>query len=314
MSSIPQSIRDRLGEERVRRRLVLEEKLRGRKVVQGLGAFALERYFSVNACIGAVIRACGLGERGLRNIFDLRIEEHEVAIPGLPEAFKGFRLMQLSDLHCDLDSRMMERIGEMMTSVPHDAVVLTGDYHNDVHAPFASSLEAMRRFVPLLHPVRFAILGNHDYLGKVAPLEEAGLPFLLNEASFIERGGSRIALCGIDDPHFFHTHDLEKVRSGIPEDAPSILLSHSPETFREAAGLGFDLMLSGHTHGGQICLPGGIPVYRNAPGCRREHLAGSWCEGKMKGYTSRGTGSAGVAARFHCPPEITIHILRSVRS
>jgi predicted MPP superfamily phosphohydrolase len=314
MSSISQSIRDRLGEERTLRRLVLEEKLRGRKIVQGLGAFALERYFSVNACIGATIRACGFGERGLRNILDLRIEEHEVPIRGLPEAFEGFRLMQLSDLHCDLDSRMMERIGETMISVPHDAVVLTGDYHNDVHAPFGESLAAMRRLIPLLHPVRFAILGNHDYLGKVAPLEEAGLPFLLNETSFIERGGSRIALCGIDDPHFSRTHDLGKVRSDIPEGIPSILLSHSPETYREAAGLGFDLMLSGHTHGGQICLPGGIPIYRNAPGCRREHLAGSWCEGTMTGYTSRGTGSAGVTARFHCPPEITIHVLHLIQS
>ena len=74
------------------------------------------------------------------------------------------------------------------------------------------------------------------------------------------------------------------------------------------------LVLCGHTHGGQICLPGGIPLYRNAPGCRREHLAGSWREGAMIGYTSRGTGSAGVAARFCCPPEVTIHILREKKS
>lgn len=313
MTKIPEEIRRRLGEERTLRRLMLEEKLRRRRVVQGLGPFALERHFSVNACIGVAINLCGLGGRGRKNILDLRIEEHWVAIPRLPEAFEGFRLMQLSDLHCDLDARMMERIGEVMAAVPHDAVVLTGDYHNDVHAPFAESVAAMRRFIPLLHPVRFAILGNHDYLAKVAPLEEAGLPFLLNEISHIERGGSRIALGGIDDPHFFRTHDLATVRRDIPEGIPSILLSHSPETYREAAKLGFDLMLSGHTHGGQICLPGGIPVYRNAPGCRREHLSGSWREGTMIGYTSRGTGSAGVAARFHCPPEITIHILHSLR-
>lgn len=312
--TIPEEIRRRLGEERTLRRLTLEEKLRGRKVVQGLGAFSLERYFSVNACIGTAINLCGLGGRGRKNILDLRIEMHEVAIKGLPKSFEGFRLMQLSDLHCDLDARMMERIGEAMASVPHDAVVLTGDYHNDVHAPFGDSLAAMRRFIPLLHPVRFAILGNHDYLAKVAPLEEEGLPFLLNESALIERGGSRIALCGIDDPHFFRTHDLSKVCSDIPEGTPSILLSHSPETYREAARLGFDLMLSGHTHGGQICLPGGIPIYRNAPGCRREHLAGSWREGRMIGYTSRGTGSAGVPARFHCPPEITIHTLFDIRS
>ena len=91
----------------------------------------------------------------------------------------------------------------------------------------------------------------------------------------------------------------------------TILLSHSPETHREAAALGYDLQLSGHTHGGQICLPGGIPILHNAPGCRRELIAGPWREGSMLGYTSRGAGAAGVAARFFCPPEITIHTLRS---
>ncbi len=314
MTSIPQSIRERLGEERTLRRLQLQERLVRRKVVQGLGPFALERFFSVNACVAAAVAACGLRERGLRNILDLQVVQHDVVIPGLPSPFDGFRLLQLTDLHCDLDTRVMERIGERMASTPHDAVVLTGDYHNRVTSPFRRSLEEMRQLIPLLHPLRFAILGNHDFLEKVAPLEEAGLPILLNEASQIEHGGARIWICGIDDPHFFRTHDLVAARAGIPEGEISILLSHSPETYREAATHGYDLHLSGHTHGGQICAPRGIPIYRNAPGCRREHLAGSWREGQMIGYTSRGTGSAGVAARFHCPPEITVHVLRSVKN
>jgi predicted MPP superfamily phosphohydrolase len=237
--------------------------------------------------------------------------EHDVVIPGLPSPFEGFRLLQLADLHCDLDTRVMERIGEGMASTPHDAVVLTGDYHNDVRAPFDRSLAEMLRFLPSLHPVRFAILGNHDFLEKVYPLEEAGLPFLLNESVAIERGGKRLWICGVDDPHFFRTHDLDLARANIPDEETAIMLSHSPETYRAAAALGYSLHLSGHTHGGQICAPGGFPIYRNAPGCRREHLAGSWREGGMIGYTSRGSGSAGVAARFHCPPEITVHILRS---
>jgi len=217
----------------------------------------------------------------------------------------------LADLHCDLDANMMTRIREVMLTVPHDAVVLTGDYHNKVSETFEHSVNAMINLIPHLHPLRFATLGNHDFLEKVEPLEAAGLPFLLNESAAIERDGSRLWICGIDDPHFFLTHDLVKARAGVAAGEISILLSHSPETYREAASLGYDLQLSGHTHGGQICAPGGIPLYRNAPGCRREHLSGSWSEGKMIGYTSRGTGSAGVAARFHCPPEITIHTLHS---
>jgi len=309
--SIPETIRKRLGDEKTARRLHLEERLRSRKVAQGLGPFAVERLFSVNAVIGAAVATCGLRATGLRNILDLRVEEHEAVIPGLPEAFEGFRLLQLADLHCDLDDRIMDRITEVMATVHHDAVVLTGDYHTKIHRPFDRSLAAMRRLIPLLHPKRFAILGNHDLLAEVAPLEEAGLPFLLNEALPLEHRDSRLWICGIDDPHFFRTHDLSLARASVPAGEATILLSHSPETYREAAALGYSLMLSGHTHGGQICLPGGFPIYRNAPGCRREHLAGSWREGTMLGYTSRGSGTAGVAARFHCPPEITVHILRA---
>lgn len=311
MTSIPKQIRRRLGEEKAVRRLHLEERLRRRKVAQGLGPFALERFFSVNAVISAAVIACGLRAAGLRNILDVRIEEHEVTIPDLPAAFEGFRLLQLADLHCDLDDRIMNRITKAMANVPHDAVVLTGDYHTKVHRPFDRSLAAMQRLIPLLHPKRFAILGNHDFLAKVAPLEEAGLPFLLNESLPLEHHGSRLWICGIDDPHFFRTHDLARARAAVPAGEPTILLSHSPETYREAADRGYSLMLSGHTHGGQMCLPGGFPVYRNAPGCRREHLAGPWREGTMRGYTSRGSGTAGVAARFHCPPEITVHILKT---
>ena len=310
-STIPETIRQRLGNDRTQKRLELQEQLKKRKIAQGLGLFSLERFISVNAGISAIISLCGMRERGLRNILDLRVEEHEVILPSLPAAFEGFRVMQLADLHCDLETQMMERIREVMLTIPHDAVVLTGDYHNKVSKPFDRSLDEMLRLIPHLHPLRFATLGNHDFLEKVEPLEAAGLPLLLNESRPIERQGSRLWICGIDDPHFFRTHDLEKARAAVPRGEISILLSHSPETYREAESLGYDLQLSGHTHGGQICAPGGIPLYRNAPGCRREHLAGPWEEGRMIGYTSRGTGSAGVAARFYCPPEITIHTLRS---
>lgn len=311
MRPIPESIRQRLGDEKTQKRLQIQEKLKQRQVSQGLGLFAMERFFSVNACVGGIISLCGMKKRGLSNILDLRIEQHEVILPGLPASFEGFRIMQLADLHCDLDAGMITRIREVIVTIPHDAVMLTGDYHNKVSRPFDLSIEEMLRLIPHLHPLRFAVLGNHDFLEKVPPLENAGLPFLLNESAAIEREGSRIWICGIDDPHFFLTHDLAQARSGVPANEISILLSHSPETYREAATLGYDLQLSGHTHGGQICAPGGFPIYRNAPGCRREHLSGSWREGKMIGYTSRGTGSAGVPARFHCPPEITIHTLRS---
>ena len=162
----------------------------------------------------------------------------------------------------------------------------------------------------MLSPARFAILGNHDFLEMVPGLEEIGLVVLLNESTWIERGGQRLWIAGIDDPHFYKTHDIERAGSEIPSGACAVLLSHSPETHAQAAEAGFQLQLSGHTHGGQICLPGGraLVVPCNVP---KKFHAGRWTHGRLQGYTSRGTGACGVAARWNCPPEITLHTLRA---
>lgn len=287
--------------------------MKSKEISHGQGLFSIDRYLSVNTIIRLGLRLSGLSKRGTANIFNIDLVKNEIVLPDLPEAFEGFRILQLSDLHCDIHPGLMEAIRSLMGRFSHDAVVLTGDYHNEIVEPIDESLAAMQQFIPHLHPVRFGILGNHDYLAKVAVFEECGLPVLLNESIAIERTGSngneRIWICGVDDAHFFRTHDLVAARAGIPSGEITILLSHTPETHREAAALGYHVHLCGHTHGGQICLPGGVAVVNNAPGCRREHIAGPWREDKMTGYTSRGTGSAGVAARFNCPPEMTLHTL-----
>jgi hypothetical protein len=112
-------------------------------------------------------------------------------------------------------------------------------------------------------------------------------------------------------PHFYKTHDISRVGGTAPgPEVFRILLSHSPETYEEAS-CHFDFMMSGHTHGGQLCLPGGFPIIRNGR-CPRRMLSGAWSRKGLLGYTSRGTGCCGVAARLFCPPEITIHTLASV--
>ena len=313
--SIPQQILERLGPEKAARRLNLERGIANRKATDAKKPFPIRRYLSINYLARLGIKLSGLTDRGVRNLLDIRVVENEVHLPELPTSFEGFRILQLTDLHCDIHPELMEAIGKKMETIPHDAVVLTGDYHNEILEPFDASLEAMRRLIPHLHPLRFAILGNHDHLAKAVHFEHYGLPVLLNEARPVERTGSkgpeRIWFCGIDDPHYYKSHDLNKAKKGIPDGEVTILLSHSPETHREAAALGYHLHLSGHTHGGQIGLPGGIPILHNAHGCRREHISGPWKEGNMLGYTSRGTGAAGVAARFFCQPEMTAHTLRS---
>jgi predicted MPP superfamily phosphohydrolase len=313
--SIPQDILDRLGGHQAIQRQRLESKLLAGQESFARGDFHYKRYISINIAARRSIQLCGLSNQALRNVFDIRVVENEVILPRLPKSFDGFRLLHLTDLHCDLHHDLMQTILKKMQGVKHDAVVLTGDYHNETIRPIDHSVAAMRSFIPFLHPVRFATLGNHDFLAMVPIFESQGLPFLLNEASAIERSGThgieRIWICGVDDAHYFKSHDLTKARQGIPKGECAILLSHTPETFREAAALDYDLHLSGHTHGGQICLPGGIPILSNVHGCRSDQIKGAWREGGMLGYTSPGTGSAGVAARFNCPPEITLHILRA---
>jgi hypothetical protein len=143
----------------------------------------------------------------------------------------------------------------------------------------------------------------------VPGLEAMGIQILLNECAVIQRGDQRIFLAGIDDAHFYRVDNIEKAALQIPDGEFSILLSHTPEIYRQAAHANFDLMLSGHTHGGQICLPGSIPITLESALPRRMG-AGPWQYNNMIGYTSVGAGSSVVPVRLNCPPEITLHCLR----
>ena len=121
----------------------------------------------------------------------------------------------------------------------------------------------------------YGVLGNHDTIRMTPGLEDMGVSMLLNELVRIERAGAAIHVAGIDDAHFFRVDNIEKAAAEIPFDDFSILLSHTPEIYRQAAHAGFDAILSGHTHGGQICLPGSIPITLDAT-LPRAFGAGAW--------------------------------------
>lgn len=299
----------RLGRGRLKERILKQAGLWARETHQASGAFVVERFLPVDRLIEFFLTVSLLKGVGRRNALDVGIVHHDLMIKGLPREFDGFRLLQLTDLHCDLDPALVDVVIGRLRSVECDVIALTGDYHNKIGAECDISLDLMSRLIAEFRAPAFAILGNHDFIEQVAFLEGAGLPLLLNEAISIERGGRRLWLCGVDDPHFFRTDDLSRTRTGIGPGEASILLSHSPEPYLEAEALGFGAMLCGHTHGGQFCLPGGIPILQNMRGPRRL-LSGPWRQGDLSGYTSRGTGSCGVFARFFCPPEITLHTLR----
>lgn len=223
--------------------------------------------------------------------------------------FEGFTILHVSDMHADMNPGPMDRLLALVGEQRYDACVLTGDFRGQTFGPYEAALDRLERLRPHLHDPIYAVLGNHDTIRMVPRIEGMGIRLLLNESLAIVRGDQRIYLAGVDDAHYYRADDIAGATASIPNGEVSILLSHTPEIYREAAEAGFQLMLSGHTHGGQICLPGSIPLTLDAVLPRRMG-AGAWIHEGMAGYTSVGVGSSIVPVRLNCLPEITLHHLR----
>lgn len=300
----------RIGRVHLRQRLGIEADHATDVFGRGRTFFHIENWYSVHALIRLTLKCLGLYRRGLRNALDIRIRHNEVMLASLPAVFEGFTVLQISDLHLDMNPHFTSALIERLQQVDYDVCVLTGDFRARTYGTNETVLTELARLRPHIHRPAYAILGNHDSIRTVPAMEAMGISLLINESVAIERQGAAVYLAGIDDPHYFKMENFEKTAQAIPEDAVSILLSHSPEPYRRAAHAGFSLMLSGHTHGGQICLPGGIALMTNAH-CPRRFCAGRWHYQGMQGYTSVGSGSSLVDVRFNCLPEITLHHLRS---
>ena len=146
----------------------------------------------MDALVWHSLELAGLDQIGKRNFLD--VQQNDVVLPQLPPQFDGFRLMQLADLHLDLDTSLVDIIIEKIDGLEHDVAVLTGDYHNKIAQKHDTSLELMGRLALHIRDPRFAILGNHDFIEKVAFLEAIGFTVLLNECEPIERGRSPLDL------------------------------------------------------------------------------------------------------------------------
>ncbi len=306
------ALRGRVGPLHLRQRLGIQREHAVQIFGRGRNAFHIENWYSVHALMRLAMRSVGLYGRGRRNAAAIRVNRNRVVIPHLPAAFEGFVLLHLSDLHLDMSSAITHALFERVREVDYDLCVITGDFRARTYGEVEQVVAEAARLRLHLKGEVISILGNHDFIEMVPGLEASGVRVLLNEATVVERDGAQLHLAGIDDPHYYQVDNLEKAAASIPEHAASILLSHSPETYRHAAHAGFDLMLCGHTHGGQICLPGGIALTYNAR-CPRRLGRGAWYYEGLQGYTSVGAGSCVVDARFNCPPEITLHELRSGR-
>ena len=306
---ILEKLEHRLGRLHARLRLGIEDDHEGRVFGQGINFFHPENWYFSPAVIRGALRLVGLYGRARRNAENVQICRHDITMPELPKAFDGFTILQISDLHVDMNQGAMRRLTQLLPELSYDLCVLTGDYRGKTFGPYDATIEGMGRMRVHMTGAVYAVLGNHDTIRMVPALEEMGIRVLLNETVAIVRDGQRLHLAGIDDAHYYRVDNIEKAALQIPDGEFSVLLSHTPEIYRQAAHADFDLMLSGHTHGGQICLPGAVPITLDATLPRRMG-SGSWRYRGMVGYTSVGVGSCIVPVRLNCPPEITLHRLR----
>jgi predicted MPP superfamily phosphohydrolase len=297
----------RLGPELAARRSKLEATKEA-----AVARHAAEEVFSfwhmVDVSVPNILRLTGFLGRGRANAARIQVTRNVVPIRGLPEALNGFTLLHLTDLHADISENAMRALPQALSGLSYDLCVITGDFRGRTFGPFARTVEIVREVAAAIRVPMLGVLGNHDTARILPDLEAMGIRLLMNEAVAIERGRERLWVAGVDDPHYYRTDDTSAAVSKIPAGEPVVLLAHSTERFVAAIEAGVGRMLCGHTHGGQICLPGSIPILTSTK-MPRWLASGPWRHGGMHGYTSRGVGTSSVDARFNCPPEVVLHTL-----
>jgi uncharacterized protein len=248
---------------------------------------------------GLALRLTPLHARGLGNALDLRLTELELAPAGLPRPFDGYRILHLSDTHLDILPALADAAAPLVDGLEVDLLVLTGDVHGHAHHPLSLSVEPLARLLSgvRVRDRRLAVLGNHDPVEMVEALAALGFETLVNRSVTLSRGGEVVRVTGLDDVHSFYTPAARRALDE-PQDGFRMALVHSAEMADHAAAAGVGLYLCGHTHGGQICLPGGRVVLSQLVRCRHG-ASGIWRQGAMVGYTSSGLGVSPPTVRFN---------------
>ena len=243
----------------------------------------------------------------------LTIEHRPIYLRRLPEGFQSLRIVQLSDLHHSAftSREQIARAVETANRLRPDIVALTGDYISHDRQYAAPCAELLGR-LEARYGV-FAVLGNHDHWTDAALITDLfraeGITVLINEGIRFEHRNSAFWLAGVDDT-MVGLEDLPLALAGSRKDEMKLLLAHNPIILRRAARAGVDLVLSGHTHGGQVTLRS----ERNAVGRpRRRLLRGLGRQGDTQIYVTRGVGTVILPVRYGCPPEVSLLELRRSR-
>jgi predicted MPP superfamily phosphohydrolase len=251
---------------------------------------------------------------GLRALWPRpRVVRRTLRIPGLPPAFENYRIVHLSDVHCGPwtpPARVRSWVSRINALAP-DLVAVTGDLITTgseyVHA-VAEALGGLRAPDGV-----FACMGNHDYFTDgeafAGSLGRAGLTVLRNRGQAVERAGDRLYVAGVDDT-WTQRADMPAALRHRPEDSTTLLLAHDPLLFPEAASHGVELTLSGHTHGGQIAVPG-LARNLNLARLMSPFTVGLYQTGRSILHITRGAGTTGPPIRIGAPSEIAVLTLRA---
>jgi predicted MPP superfamily phosphohydrolase len=239
----------------------------------------------------------------------LRVQPVTIPLPLLPGHFGQLRIVQLTDIHHGpyLDLARVEHAVDLANSLSPDVIALTGDYVHRSPKFIRPCFQALARLRAPLGV--FGVLGNHDHWEDAAltraEMRRAGIMELTNTGTWVERNGERLYFAGVGDL-WEDTQDLPRALSVVPPNGCAILLSHNPDYFPEAAkDWRVQLMLAGHTHGGQVVLPFiGPPVVPSRFG--RKYASGLVTEHNQRIYISRGVGTVTPPIRFNCPAEVTL--------
>lgn len=252
--------------------------------------------------------SAGAAYSGFVEPYDYEVTETEVLIRGLPQGFDGFRIVQISDVH---HSRLVSidevrRVVELAQKLKADLIALTGDYTTTYRRyiePCAEALGALSAPEGV-----WAVLGNHDHYTDpqltARALERAHIGVLNNANTLIRRGGEALQLAGIDDWSWNGT-DWGRAFHGLDQKRATVLLSHQPRVLDATEARKVSLILSGHTHGGQVSLPLiGAPARFGSEDFK--YLHGLYKREGTQLYVSRGTGVIGLPVRFGARPEISL--------
>lgn len=242
------------------------------------------------------------------------IKHKNITIKNLNSKFHNYKILHLSDLHIDSNPKLFFEIENLLNGIEVDIVLMTGDYRfldkGDIKPSIEKTTNALKG---IKHKDGiYGILGNHDDSSMVEEFEKNNINMLCNETIQIEKENEKLIIVGLDDIHRFLTPEainIMEINGFNNPKTPKIILAHSPDLLPEAADLNYDLYLCGHTHGGQICLPGGIPILTHSSIPRRK-CRGFWKQKNMHGHTSKGLGYSSLPLRFFCQPEANIITLK----